>query len=295
MKKSYRDNKQLALDILRGKWMLHDAQQYAKAARNFVNRTDSAGPLSEDSVRVTLTAAASGNSFSLDEYDQGQPSAEKYVMILCLQGCLTKWDNCFGTATMEAADLLDAYRDDEKICAFVLDIDSPGGCSNAVEPLRAAIAKVRATGKPVIAHCDQCCSAAYWIASACDTILADNILSEFGSVGAYIQYVDARAANPQTGEKVIEIYAPESVDKNKAYRDALDGDFAAMEKELSDVAVVFQDSVKAGRPKLKADAEGVLSGAVFTTAKAIDLNMADSMGDLASCVEIVCVRASKIE
>lgn len=294
MKKSYRDNKQLALDILRGKWMLHDAQQYAKAARNFVNRTDAAGPLSEDSVRVTLTAAASGNSFSLDEYDQGQPSAEKYVMILCLQGCLTKWDNCFGTATMEAADLLDAYRDDEKICAFVLDIDSPGGCSNAVEPLRAAIAKVRATGKPVIAHCDQCCSAAYWIASACDTILADNILSEFGSVGAYIQYVDARAANPQTGEKVIEIYAPESVDKNKAYRDALDGNVEAAQKELSALVQVFIADVKAGRPDLDAEREGVLSGAVFSGQDAIDAGLADAFADLESCVEIAYVRANNV-
>ena len=91
----------------------------------------------------------------------------------------------------------------------------------------AAIKKIQSMGKPVVAHCDFCASAAYWIASQCDSIFADNFLSEFGSIGVMTQIVDSR--NLASGEKLITIYAEESKDKNLAYRKALDGDYRLMQ------------------------------------------------------------------
>lgn len=289
--KNYRNNPQLALDILRGKWLLHNADSFVPVARSFIERTQTAAvppaPLAGMAVAIT------GGSRALDELAGEAPGTEKYVVVIPLRGCLTKYDNCVGTPTMEVADLLDEYRDREDVCAFVLDIDSPGGCSNAVYPVLSAIFRIREAGKPVIAHIDQCCSAAYWIASGCDAIFADNLLSEAGSIGAYYQFVDARAANPSTGEKIVEVYAPQSVDKNKAYRDALDGDTSAAEKELSDLVDVFIKDVKAGRPDLKEDTPGVLSGAVFTTPAAIDAGLVDHQADLDGCIEIAYVRAKE--
>lgn len=293
MKKNFVNNRVLASEILRGKWLIDDrsATKMLDAAQSFLRRETINGDHTEP---IRLAFVAMDGQEKMVSNDEDANLTQPCVLVVPVQGTLTQYDNCFGTATMEIISILEAYRSDENVIGFILDINSPGGAVNAVMPLVNEIKKIQADGKPIIAHCDFAASAAYWIASQTDAIIMDNILSEVGSIGVCATLIDDRE-NKATGERHLTIYAPQSTDKNKAYRDALDGDFAAMEKELSDVAVVFQNSVKAGRPKLKADAEGVLSGAVFATAKAIELNMADSMGDLASCVEIVCVRASKIE
>lgn len=292
-KTSYQNNKSLALEIIRGKWLIHNAPELREAARAFLerqaieqNHTDSHGKAAAQFVTIK------GESFDLGTDSDLLPQKEQMVLIVPVHGALTKYDNCFGCSTMEVVDILEAYRKDDSICGFVLDIDSPGGSVNAVMPLIAQINKIKADGKPIISHVDQCCSAAYWIASQTDAIFADNILSEVGSIGAYCEIYDCRE-NKQTGEKVIGVYAPESSDKNRAYREALDGNVELMQKELSDIVQTFISDVKAGRKGIKADEEGVTTGAVFGAAKAIELNMINSMADLESCVENVFVRANK--
>lgn len=293
MKKKFINNRVLASEILRGKWLIDDkaAPKMLDAAQAFLRREAVAGDKREP---IALTFHAMDGEEVMIQGDDDAVLTQPCVLIVPVQGTLTQYDNCFGTATMEVVDILEQFRQDENIIGFILDINSPGGAVNAVMPLVNEIKKIQEDGKPIIAHCDFAASAAYWIASQTDAIIMDNILSEVGSIGVCATLIDDRE-NKATGERRLTIYAPQSKDKNKAYRDALDGDMAAMEKELSETAVVFQDSVKAGRPKIKADAEGVMTGAVFSTAKAIELNMADSMGDLASCIDIVAIRASKVE
>ncbi len=293
MKKTFVNNRVLASEILRGKWLLDDrsAPKMLDAAQAFLRRETIKG---DKASPIALSFIAMDGAEYTAASDEDANITQPCVLIVPVQGTLTQYDNCFGTATMEIVSILEQYREDENIIGFILDINSPGGAVNAVMPLVNEIKKIQGDGKPVISHCDFAASAAYWIASQTDLIVMDNILSEVGSIGVCATLIDDRE-NKATGERHLTIYAPQSADKNKAYRDALDGDFTAMEKELSETATVFQESVKAGRQKLKADEEGVLSGAVFSTAKAIDLNMADTMGDLANCVEIVAVRASKIE
>ena len=64
-----------------------------------------------------------------------------------------------------------------------------------------------------------------------------------------------------------------------------------MEKILSSLVQHFYAAVKAGRPSLKADAEGVLSGADFDASEAVSLGLADGMATLDECVANVFVRA----
>ena len=188
------------------------------------------------------------------------------------------------------ANALIEYASKDDIVGVVLDIDSPGGSSNAIMPLINAINQVKAMGKPIIVHTDFCASAAIWVASQCDAIFMDNSLSEVGSIGAYATIFDNRQ-NLQTGEKVITIYADESSDKNKGVREALEGKYETVKAELSELVSDFQAAVKAGRPDLKADAEGVMTGAMFRTAKAIKLGLADGMASLQECIENVYIRA----
>lgn len=292
MKKSFTNNRVLASEIIRGHWLMDDAaaRNMLDAARAYLRRESVAGDHTAPMVLSFL--ALDGESVTTQGGENYEPARE-CVLVVPVHGTLTQYDNCFGTSTMEVVSILEQYRPDENIIGFILDVNSPGGSVNAVMPLVNEIRKIQADGKPIIAHCDFAASAAYWIASQTDAVIMDNELSSVGSIGVCATLVDDRE-NKATGEKQITIYAPESSDKNRAYRDALEGKFETMEKELSETAVAFQEAVKAGRPRLKADKEGVLTGASFTTARALELNMADGTGDLEKCVEIVAVRARKL-
>lgn len=275
------NNTQIALDILRGIWLLHDADALLPYALKFLDRQTS------DTVKNDYTPSLSSGSRSSRKKSS---SDQKKVLVLPIHGALTKYETCttFGTTDMAATLIEYASKDD--IVGVVLDIDSPGGSSNAIMPMVNAINQVKAMGKPIIAHTDFCASAAIWVASQCDAIFMDNSLSEIGSIGAYATIFD-NSQNLQTGEKIITIYADESSDKNKGIREALAGKYDTVKAELSELVSDFQAAVKSGRPDLKADAEGVMTGAMFRPAKAIKLGLADGMASLQDCIENVYIRA----
>lgn len=277
---------QLALDLRRGQWLIHGAESLLPLANDFLSRRPVPGAALEDYSVSTFILSESG--------DIAPGSAEdgsiRRVVVVPLHGALTKYDTCDTYGTAGIAAKMDKFIDNEEVVGFVLDIDSPGGAENAIFPIVSAIARARAAGKPVIAHCDSCYSAAYWVASQCDAIFADNTRSGFGSIGAYAQVLDNRE-DKVTGYKLITIYAPESKDKNLAYREALDGKPKKMEEELSELVAAFHAAVKAGRPSLKVDAEGVMSGATFKADKAIELGLTDGVASLEECIENVFIRS----
>ena len=91
----------------------------------------------------------------------------------------------------------------------------------------------------------------------------------------------------KSGQKVHEIYAEESSDKNLAYRQALTGEYTLIRMRLSHLVAAFHADVKAGR-----QAPGVLTGATFFADKAIENGLADGIATLQECVDHAFIRAS---
>lgn len=220
-------------------------------------------------------------------------SGDPCVAVIPISGTITKYDSCGTIGTATYAQALLAAAADTNVVACVLDIDSGGGNSTAVPLMLDAIRKFKATGKPLLAHADFCASAAYWIAAQCDAVYCDNaITSEVGSIGAYTYFIDDREALEKSGQKVHEIYAEESSDKNLAYRQALTGEYTLIRMRLSHLVAAFHADVKAGRQALRADAPGVLTGATFFADKAIENGLADGIATLQECVDHAFIRAS---
>lgn len=276
------DTFKIARDIISGKWLISDSDKALPIALDFLSRL----PVRLDAEPAEPYAMFDdGSIVSLSS--EKQSGERKKVVIVPLHGTMTKYETCTSYGTMEIADKINGYAADNSILGIVLDVDSGGGAANSIAPLVEAIRKFKASGKPIIAHCDTCGSAAFWVASQCDAIYMDNSLSEIGSVGALVSIVDSTAANPTTGAKIISIYARESKDKNLAYREALEGKYSLMQDELSPLVQEFQSAVIAGRPNLKKDEDGVLSGRMFLSGKAIELGMADAVRTLSETVDAV--------
>lgn len=124
------------------------------------------------------------------------------VAVVPIHGPLFRYANLFtrfsGATSYEQAGVeIGAALKDPQIRGIVLDIDSPGGMVNAVQELGEIIRSARGT-KPVVAHISgQGTSAAYWIASAAETVTAGPT-AMVGSIGAVME---VRERETPEGEK----------------------------------------------------------------------------------------------
>lgn len=268
----------LASEIIRGKWLLADAGAYLPTAFALLSRAP-----------MTATGDTDGPSFMLSDgtltSDSAETEVQKKVAILPLHGTMTKYETCTSDGTSELASAIKRFADREDIVAIVLDIDSGGGAANAVPPLVEAIRYARSTGMPVIAHCDLCCSAAFWVASQCGLIYLDNDMSEIGSVGVVCTLSLPPEKDPQTGVRIVPVYARESTQKNLDYRKAQEGDYSLIQDSMSPIVAQFREAVTQGRPDMDTTVDGVLDGKTFLCEEALKIGLADARKTLAETVE----------
>lgn len=216
------------------------------------------------------------------------------VIVLPIKGTMLKYGTLCTYGMDEIAYYIKHFATKENVSGIVLDIDSGGGAVNAVPPLLEAIAFVKSLNKPIVGHCDAACSAAYWTASACDRIFANNdIASTFGSIGVMMQFLDVVPYYEKEGCKFHSVYSDLSGDKNQAFEQLLKGEYEQIKTEmLNPMAVKFQEAVKANRgDKLKADTKGLLTGATFTDNTAIAVGLADQFGTLQDAINYVNANA----
>lgn len=204
--------------------------------------------------------------------------------IIPIIGTMLRYGTLCSYGADEYASMLYEALNDASISSVVLQIDSGGGDARSVAPIYEAICAVK-TVKPIIASIDTACSAAYWVASACDNIFAQNaITSVAGSIGTYTEIIDDTEYLQKDGFKRHTIYAPVSVDKNKGYRDALDGDYSTFEREvLTPLNNTFIAGVKSNRPNVN---DAVFTGKTYFAPEAESLGLIDGVKSLYEVVTI---------
>lgn len=195
-----------------------------------------------------------------------------------MQGEIIKSGDMCVYGADDIVEALDAANNNPNIDSIVFNIDGPGGAVAAIDVFRDFKARKK---KPIVGLLGDALSLHYWTAvELCDFLISDGDVSpRFGSVGVVFSAVDASKAMEEKGLVKIEVYAPESEHKNLAFINALKGDFKMLQDEyLSPLAVMFQGSVRGGRPNLKEE-EGVLSGKTFYAREALRLGMIDAIGN----------------
>lgn len=214
---------------------------------------------------------------------------EGSVAVIPLKGDMMKEGTMCSYGTEELAAVVREAADAENIIGIRLDIDSGGGAVDAIPPMLDAIAYGQSKDKPVVAACDLCASAAYYVASHCDSIVAVNDISaEFGSIGVMMQFPDYAKYYEQKGIKIHTIYSDLSDYKNAPFEAARKGDYKSIKEEtLNPLARQFQEAVKTHRKDLKQDVDGILNGRVFFARQALANGLIDEVGTTESATERV--------
>lgn len=271
--------------VCRGKWFISFRDVEAnlilvdKLLERGITKEDAEKRSDVEPIPILLSTggkeAKSGNGFADAPKDS--------TAIIPIHGTLLKYGTYCSYGTTELADILRQAAESSNISSVLLDIDSGGGSVDAIAPLVAAIQYAQSKGKSVVAHCDLCASAAYYIASYCDEIIASNqISSEFGSIGVMMSFPDYAKYYEREGVKVHTIYSSLSDYKNAPFEMAKEGKYEMIrEEELDPLARDFQENVKANRGnKLKLDTTGLVRGRMFYAKDAIAVGLADAIGTL---------------
>lgn len=144
---------------------------------------------------------------------------------------------------------------DKRIKAFIVYANSGGGSTNAVQVMKDTINQIKLT-KPVyglVKKGGMSASACYGILSSCQKIYSESEMNIVGSLGTMIEF-SGYAANTtlESGEKIVRLYATKSVNKNKAFEEALNNDnYELLINEMLDpINENFLNSIIQDRPQL---------------------------------------------
>lgn len=202
---------------------------------------------------------------------------EGSVAVIPVSGPILKYNGGCGEpgSIQRIGWLMDAEKR-QNISAAVVLIDSPGGQVDGTQSFANAI---KSFSKPILGYVDDgmAASAAMWLLSAADEAYTSLESDQVGSIGVYTTIVDFKGYFEKEGYKLHEIYAPQSTEKNKDYRDALTGNYDSVLADLKITADTFIKAVKTNRSKAAAHAGEWETGKMFYSKEAASIGLIDGI------------------
>jgi protease-4 len=187
--------------------------------------------------------------------------------------------------------LLRDARDDDKVKAVVLRVDSPGGEVFASEQIRREVVALQKAGKPVVVSMgDLAASGGYWISMNADRIYADPSTIS-GSIGIFGLVPNITRALDKIGVHTdgvgttrfagaFDISKPLDPDVGRIIQAVIDKGYAD-----------FTGKVAAARHKTVDEVDRIGRGRVWTGAQAKERGLVDELGGLDAAVADAAARA----
>ena len=236
--------------------------------------------------RIHYATAQSTGVFSVTPFTNTDRLPYNSIAQIDILGPVLKYGDYCSFGSMELNDLLIRMANSDRVKGVILNFDSPGGqadgCGTFADTIR-AVSKI----KPVlsIVQDGMCASAAMWIATSAQEVYLTRNTDRVGSIGAYCRLVDISARLEQDGIKVIDVYAPQSTDKNKEHTDAIAGDDSLLKNELKFLVEEFKKDVIAGRgQRLRTDKEDPFTGKMYRSKDALKMGLIDGIKPFAAVI-----------
>lgn len=201
----------------------------------------------------------------------------KYVGIVEVNGAIVSPD--------ETVNLIKKYRDNSAIKAIVLRVQSPGGGVAASQEIYQAVKNARSV-KPVVCSMGEvAASGGYYIACACDSIVA-NPGTLTGSIGVIMEFMVAEELIKKVGLKFEVLKAGQNKDLGSPFRQMTPEERALLQSMIDDVHGQFIEAVAEGRQLSPDSVRSFADGRVFSGRQALALRLVDKMGTLEDAITL---------
>jgi protease-4 len=248
-----------------------------------------------------LLLAATGCTFlKVSLTEEVQPLTEEViggsgrdkVLLLDISGFISDHDSNLAPGGKESGllarvrEALDRAREDERVKAVVLRINSPGGGVTASDMLYHELRKFKQeTGVKVLAHImDVGTSGAYYAALAADRITAQPT-SVTGSIGVIMYRLDATGLMQKIGLQSVEISSGDRKGMGSPFRPLSPEEKALFQNLIDGLQGRFVNTVAEARRLALEKVRQLADGRVYTSKEAAEMGLIDGVGYLDDAIE----------
>ncbi|HEY5937774.1 MAG TPA: signal peptide peptidase SppA [Kofleriaceae bacterium] len=190
----------------------------------------------------------------------------------------------------DAVEALKAFEKSASVKAVVVRIDSPGGGVAPSQEIYDAIRQLREE-KPVIASMGGvAASGGYYIASACDTIVA-NPGTLTGSIGVIMELGNLEGLMQKLGVHADVVKAGAYKDMGSIVRPMTDAERGLFQEMIDSVHTQFITAVAAGRGMDKDQVRAVADGRIFSGEQAKVAGLVDVLGGFEDAIDLAAEKA----
>lgn len=187
-------------------------------------------------------------------------------------------------STLLARTQINAALNDPSIKGVLLSIESPGGSVNGTKELADAVANL-SEAKPVIVFAqDILASAAYWVASQADWIIA-NDSGLVGSIGTYMVVYDFSKMLDEYGIKAHAITSGGFKGAGAMGTEITEDQIAEWQRVILSLNDLFVEGVASGRNVPKSTIEQLADGRVHIAGEARKIGLIDGVGTFAFALD----------
>jgi len=217
---------------------------------------------------------------------------DKRIAVVIAQGGIQSGDGSEYTIGSERiAKALRKARENDKVKAVVLRINSPGGSALASDVIWREV-KLTQQVKPVIASMGGvAASGGYYIACFADTIVAQpNTVT--GSIGAFGLFFTAEELmNEKLGINIETVETNHFADLGTIDRDLTPSEKRILIAQIDRVYTTFKERVAEGRSFEMAYVDSIGQGRVYSGEDALELGLVDVLGGLETALSLAAERA----
>ncbi len=202
------------------------------------------------------------------------------VAFIPIEGAIVGTSNSlpFSSGMVGSQTIVEFLEDAGKnkaVKAVILEINSPGGTVVASKEIAEAVSEL---DKPVVAWIREIgTSGAYWVASASDYIIADE-MSLTGSIGVNAAYLEFSGLMKEYGVGYEDLKAGEYKDIGNPYEKMRDEERKILEQKIDMIHNAFIVSVAENRNLSVESVSGVAEGLYYLGVEAMDYGLIDEFG-----------------
>lgn len=199
-------------------------------------------------------------------------------------------ESTIGSITLSEA--LRQAREDKKVKAIVMRVNSPGGSAVASEVIRREV-ELAAKEKPLIVSMgNYAASGGYWISSSSDYIFADPTTLT-GSIGVFGTVPNLKGFfNDKLGLTFDEVKTNENSDFGSIAKPLSPYQMKMMQKHVTDTYDDFITLVSTERELRKTFVDSIAQGRVWSGDDAIGLGLVDELGGIEKAVAYAAKKAN---
>lgn len=253
---------------------MHEARESMEPLTRARTRAEMGG-LRFDARKQTSAAAQKRMGWL---YDPGQGNDGR-TAIIHVDGVLDRHLSMFEAECFDATDVNDLLRaidqaqTDTSTDNVLLYFNSPGGSVLGIPEAADRIAAL-SSEKNVFAFTDGlCCSAAYWLAAACDQIFSSPS-AMVGSVGVYLALLDESRWLENEGLKVETIKDGKLKAAGASWKPLNEEERAHFQSQVNQIGELFRAGVTAKRGKVSTEA---MQGQAFFGKAALSAGLVDAI------------------